>query len=66
MELSDYEYTVEQKCEGKWRFRKALMLTLYILYTLAYFLIIYITRIIPLGALIPVTLWILIFSPGDM
>ena len=61
MELNDYEYTVEQKNEGKWKIRKALMLTLYVLYTIVYFLIIYITRVIPLGALIPVTLWILIF-----
>ena len=61
MELIDYEYTVEQKCEGKWKLRKRLMLTLYVFYTIAYFLVIYITRIIPLGALIPVTLWILIF-----
>ena len=61
MELSDYEYTVDQKCEGKWKLRKALMLTLYFVYTIIYFLVIYITRVIPLGALIPVTLWILIF-----
>ncbi len=61
MELSDYEYTVEQKSEGKWKLRKILMLTLYVVYTIAYFLIIYITRIIPLGALIPLTLWILVF-----
>ena len=56
-----YEYTVEQKCEGKWKLYKSLMLSLYFLYTLAYFIAIYVTRIIPLGALIPVTLWILVF-----
>ena len=61
MELIDYEYTVAQKSEGKWKIRKCLMLTAYFVYTLAYFLAIYISRIIPLGALIPVTLWILIF-----
>ena len=61
MELIDYEYTVAQKNEGKWKRRKNLMLSAYFLYVLAYFLIIYKTRIIPLGALIPITLWILIF-----
>ena len=38
-----------------------LMLLAYVIYTVAYFVIIYATRIFPLGALIPVTLWIIIY-----
>jgi hypothetical protein len=37
------------------------MLSAYILYVVVFFLAIYITRIFPLGALIPVTLWIIIY-----
>lgn len=61
MELTTYEYSAEQKCEGKWKIYKMLLLTLYVVYVVAFFLAIYITRIFPLGALIPVTLWILVF-----
>ena len=55
------EYGAEQKSEGRWRLFRTLMLSAYALYTLAYFVIIYITRIFPLGALIPITLWIIIY-----
>jgi hypothetical protein len=59
--MYEYEYTVEQKSEGKYRLLKYLMLAIDAVFVGAYFLIIYITRIIPLGALIPVFLWMLIF-----
>ncbi len=54
------EYTVSQKAEGKYRTRRLLMILLYIAYALAYILI-FITKIPMLVALLPVTLWILIF-----
>ena len=61
MEFTSYEYSVEQKSEGKWLLAKALMVFFYIAFAAAYFAVIYVTRIIPLGALIPIALWILIF-----
>lgn len=60
-DFNTYEYAATQKSEGKWKIRKILLLCAYVLYTVAYFLIIFITKVIPLGALIPVTLWILVF-----
>lgn len=61
MDFNSYEYTVEQKGVGKWRIIRLLMLLAYVLYCAVYFLVIYISRIIPLGALIPVTLWIIVY-----
>lgn len=55
------EYAAAQKAEGKWRVYKILMLFAYVVYTAAYFLVIFKTKLIPLGALIPVTLWIIVF-----
>jgi len=55
------EYASERKAEGKFKLFKTLMLTAYLLYAVVYFLIIYITRIFPLGALIPITLWIIVY-----
>lgn len=56
-----YEYGNEQKPEGKFRNLKIFLLCLYFAYPIAYFGVIAYTRIFPLGALIPVTLWILIY-----
>jgi len=61
MDFNSYEYTVDQKGEGKWRLIRILMILAYLIYCAVYFLIIYISRIIPLGALIPVTLWIIVY-----
>ena len=61
MDFNSYEYTVEQKSEGKWKRAKILMILFYTVYVLAYFIAIYATRIFTLGALIPFTLWILVF-----
>ncbi len=61
MELADYEYTVAQKCEGKWRIFKWLMLSGYLAFSAAYFFAIYKTRFFVLGALIPLFLWILVY-----
>lgn len=61
MEFNTYEYSAQQKSEGKFLVRKILMLLLYLAFTTAYLVVIFVTRIIPLGALIPVFLWMLIF-----
>ena len=55
------EYSAERKAEGKFKFFKFFMLTAYMLYSAIYFLLIYITRVLPLGALLPITLWIIIY-----
>ncbi len=59
--FNSFEYSAEQKCEGKWVLYKFLLILGYILFAAAYFTVIFITRIIPLGALIPFFLWILVF-----
>lgn len=60
-DFNTYEYSATQKSEGKWLIYKILLMTLYVLYAAGYFILIFITRMIPLGALIPVTLWIIIY-----
>lgn len=62
-EFSTYEYTVRQKIEGKWVFRRAGMIFLYVCFVLAWIIMGLTTRIlVPLLALIPVTTGILIFA----
>ncbi len=61
MEFTNYEYTVAQSCEGKWRLFKWLMLGGYIAFAGIYFLIAYITRFIPIVAILPLFLWILVY-----
>lgn len=58
--FNTYEYGAEQKNEGKWRVYRLLLILLYVVFVVTYFLAIYISRIFPLGALIPVFLWILV------
>ncbi len=60
-DFNTYEYAATQKAEGKWLIYRILLMSLYALYTAGYFVFIFVTRMIPLGALIPVTLWIIIF-----
>lgn len=61
MELVNYEYTVAQRSEGKWSFYRWLMLSGYVLFAAIYFLIAYITRFIPIVAILPLFLWILVY-----
>ena len=61
MEFCQYEYTVSRKPEGIFALMKLLLVLFYIAFAVAYFVVIYIIGIIPLGALIPVALWILVF-----
>lgn len=60
-DFNTYEYAASQKIEEKWLIYRILLMSLYVLYTTGYFVFIFVTRMIPLGALIPVTLWIIIF-----
>ncbi|MBE6645850.1 MAG: hypothetical protein E7612_10860 [Ruminococcaceae bacterium] len=58
-DFNTYEYGAEQKAEGKWKLLKIVVLLGYILLVSAYFIFLYIIRIIPLFAITPIWLWIL-------
>lgn len=61
MELSDHEYTVAQKHEGKWKMLRILMILGYVLFAGLYFLGAYLSRFIPIVAILPLFLWILVY-----
>ena len=54
-------FTYEKKNEGSVRLGRILMISAYVLYLVAFFLVCYLTRIIPVFALAPLTLWIIVF-----
>ena len=58
---STYEYTVEQKAEGKFRLMKIGFMTLYILYPLILMAVVFITQLFQLFALVAVTEWMLVY-----
>ena len=57
--FNTYEYGAEQKSEGKWKTLRVLMVLGYAFLVLAYFVLLYIIRLIPLFAITPIWLWIL-------
>ena len=58
---STYEYTVEQKPEGKFRLMKFAFMSLYIIYPLVFMAILFIIQIFQLFALVIVTEWMLVY-----
>jgi hypothetical protein len=58
---STYEYTVEQKPEGKFRLMKFAFVSLYIIYPLIFMAILFIIQIFQLFALVAVTEWMLVY-----
>lgn len=60
-EFNLYEYTVKQKIEGAWRWKRAAMIALYVLFVIMWFIFGAVTNFWPLLALIPVTLWMVVF-----
>ena len=56
-----YEYTIDKKSEGVYRFLRLLMLLLYVAFIGGFFGVVYYIRIIPVFALAPIFLWILIY-----
>jgi len=54
-------FTYEKKNEGKVLLAKALMVCAYIAYLVVFFLVCYLTKLIPVFALAPLSLWIIIF-----
>lgn len=61
-EFSTYEFVVRQKIEGKWRAARIALIALYILFPVTVLLLGMKASIIaPLLALIPISLWLIIF-----
>ena len=56
-----FEYASEQKPEGKFFILRIILIALYFAFAAVYFLVAYITRIIPIVAILPIFLWMLIF-----
>lgn len=54
-------FTYEKKNEGKVRLGRTLMMCAYVLYIVVFFLVCYLSRVIPAFALAPLTLWIIVF-----
>lgn len=61
MEINNFEYGAEQKIEGKLKTRRLLLLILYVVFTASLFGIIFAIKMIPLGAVVPIFVWMLIF-----
>lgn len=60
-EFSTYEYVVSQKNEGVWKLKKLGLILLYVLFIVAWFVFGFVSHLFPLLALMPVTLWMLVF-----
>ncbi len=60
-DFNSYEYRTEQKSEGKFKLMKILLITAYIAFAGGFFGIVYTIRLIPLFALCPLFIWILVF-----
>ena len=60
MEFNSYEFASEKKIKGTLKLRAVLLVFLYVVYVLVTFFLITVFKVVPLGALIPITLWILV------
>ena len=60
-DFNTYEYAAEQKSEGRWKLARILVFSSYVLFVATYFLVLYIIRLIPLFAITPIIVWILVF-----
>ena len=61
MEFNSYEYGKEARIEGKLKVRRNLLLLLYVLFTAGAFGAIFASKIYPLGAIVPIFVWMLVF-----
>ncbi|MBR2387384.1 MAG: hypothetical protein IKB02_01305 [Clostridia bacterium] len=61
-EFQTYEVTTHQKIYGSWLVKRIVLIIAYVFYVLAAFILGFTTKItVPLLALVPVTLWMIIF-----
>lgn len=58
---STYEYTVEQRPEGRFRLMRIGLILLYILYPILFLTVAFITNLFQLFALVAVTEWMLVY-----
>ena len=61
MEFNRYEYAVDKKPEGKNLCFRIFLITAYVIFVMLYFALVVYTRLIPLGAFIPLFVWIFVF-----
>ena len=64
--LNCAQYAYEKKQEGSLAVMKTVLIFIYIAFTLGFFLFCFITRIIPLFAVCPIFLWMLVFFTWPM
>ena len=57
----EYEYTVAQIHEGKWKLYRWLMIAGYAIFAASYFFIAYKSRFIPIVAILPLFMWMLVY-----
>ncbi len=60
-DFSTYEYVVAQKLKGIEKLKKVGLVLLYVVFVIGWFIFGFATKLFPLLALCPVTLWMLIF-----
>lgn len=61
MDMNNYEYMIDQKGKKKWKIIKLLTVLAYAAFAGIYFLIVYLSKFLPLGSVIPLAVWILAF-----
>ncbi len=62
MDINNFEYAVMQKNIGKLKKRKNLLIISYIIFTVVYFTLIFTSKLLPLGAVYPFLMYILVLS----
>ena len=55
------EFTYEKRAEGKMKLAKLLLILLYVAFVGAFFLVCYMTKLIPIFAVCPIFTWMLVF-----
>jgi len=60
-DFNTYEFATEQKIEGKYLTFRIALLILYVAFAGTYFTVAYLTKMIPIVAILPIFLWMLIF-----
>ena len=62
MDINNFEYAVMQKTVGKLKTRKTVILASYALFTVLYFTLVFWSKLLPLGAVYPFLIYILVLA----
>ncbi|MBO5906780.1 MAG: hypothetical protein J6Q85_01320 [Clostridia bacterium] len=62
MDINNFEYAVMQKCVGKLKTRKRIIIFCYALFTVIYFTLVFASKLLPLGAVYPFLMYILVLA----